>query len=45
MRKKISLSPYQTKKFATRDRTRVQVLKWFPRHYTATATQQKLEEI
>ena len=37
--------PTENKKFATNDRTRVQVLTWTSHHYTTTPTQQKLKEI
>ena len=35
----------QIEKSATKTRTRVHVLYWFPYHYTTTPTQQKREEI
>ena len=44
LRKNKSL-PTENKKFATNDRTRVQVLTWTSHHYTSTPTQQKLKEI
>ena len=44
LRKNKSL-PTENKKFATKDRTRVQVLIRTSHHYTTTPTQQKLEEI
>ena len=37
--------PTENKKFATKDRTRIQVLIRTSHHYTTTPTQQKLEEI